>query len=400
MDDLREFDIELLILIRDVHSKTLAPVPIIWNSMLCAMSTAYQHKIKVRMPTGLETNCNLYSIVIADSGERKSTVDKYFTTEFLNINAELNQTYTEDLITYKKKYEIWKLDLSAAKRNYSFNEQIEKKENFKIEIEQLVVNEPIKPAPVQLVYNDVTIDSLLQNLSYYPNALLSSTDASYVFNKIRVDKLGVLNELWDGSAITIHRKNAPTIRVDNPKLTLSLMIQPGVLDYYSNSKRDLLRQSGLFARTLFTRPTSTQGTRYLNDRRTRRNNRSTRVVRRIDNNVSPLENFNAKIRSALQSQEEPIKTLIFSDEAKAEWIDFFNNVERDIGVGHELHQFKDFSSKILNNVARLAALIEYHITGESEISYESMLTARMLGNFYINEFIKIFGDRSLWVLPE
>ena len=387
--ELRYFDSHLKDLIREAENHTQAPLPIIWTSMLMTMASACQGRIDVLTPVGFKTSCNLYSIVIADSGERKTTVDKLFSQELKNFNTQLTATLDKEEQEYKKAEYLWKIDFKEneklLKKSLAKDDQEEQQKQFAKVAKDLIETKPKRPQIKQFLFNDTTVDALSESLSNYPNALLASSDASYVLHHLRVDKLGVINDLWDGSAISINRKNSNPIKVVNARLSMSLMIQPSVLDQYSKAKKNLLRESGLLARALMTRPESTQGYRGIGN------------IENMPN--EELEKFHNQIAKLTHEANEQINNpkliMTFSAEARYRWMEFSKNVEEDIREGACLAEIKDCASKMPNNVARIAALMQYYLTGETVITIENMQVATTLGDFYLEEFKAIFGTKTL-----
>ena len=382
------FDTHLKELIWEAEAHTQAPLPIIWTSMLMTIASACQGRINVQTPVGFETSCNLYSMVIAESGERKTTVDKLFAQKLQNFNMQLKAEFVKEEQEYEAAYYLWKVKFKEneklLKRSLSKGDQ-EKQIQFEKVVADLVAVKPKKPQHKQFLFNDITVDALSEYLSKYPSALLTSSDASYVFHHLRVDKLGVINDLWDGGTISINRKNSNPIEVINARLSMSLMIQPGILNQYSKAKNDLLRESGLLARVLMTRPKSTQGYR---------------TIENIENMPKKeFDKFHAHIAKLIYETNEQINSpkliMTFSTEAKQYWMEFSESVEKDIGDGAYLEEVKDCASKMPNNVARIAAILQYYLTGSEVITAENMRTATTLGNFYLEEFKEVFGVKTI-----
>lgn len=65
--------------IAEARQLVKAPDPIIAASVLASLSIAGQGLANVRRPNGIETPVSLFIMVIAESGERKSTTDALFT---------------------------------------------------------------------------------------------------------------------------------------------------------------------------------------------------------------------------------------------------------------------------------------------------------------------------------
>lgn len=66
----------------ETQKNTQAPLAMVATSALTAISIACQNQIDVCRPGNLHGPVNLYSLILADSGERKTTVDKVFMKAF------------------------------------------------------------------------------------------------------------------------------------------------------------------------------------------------------------------------------------------------------------------------------------------------------------------------------
>lgn len=63
-------------LVIELHQQTLAPFALIAASVLGAISLVSKDKLKMQRRPGLESPVNLYLLTLANSGDRKSTVDR------------------------------------------------------------------------------------------------------------------------------------------------------------------------------------------------------------------------------------------------------------------------------------------------------------------------------------
>lgn len=66
----------------ETQKNTQAPLALVATSALTAMSVSSQNQADVCRPGNLCGPVNLYSLILADSGERKTTVDKVFMKAF------------------------------------------------------------------------------------------------------------------------------------------------------------------------------------------------------------------------------------------------------------------------------------------------------------------------------
>lgn len=90
----------------ETQKNTQAPLALVATSALTAMSVSSQNQADVCRPGNLCGPVNLYSLILADSGERKTTVDKVFMKAF----------YLRDE-AWRKNTRNW-LRITVQKRKY------------------------------------------------------------------------------------------------------------------------------------------------------------------------------------------------------------------------------------------------------------------------------------------
>ncbi|EOG1934982.1 DUF3987 domain-containing protein [Providencia stuartii] len=73
---LNAFPRNLKEVILDLREETQAPVPLIASSVLSALSLSLQDKLDVQVTSSLRSPVSLFFLVIANSGERKTSVDR------------------------------------------------------------------------------------------------------------------------------------------------------------------------------------------------------------------------------------------------------------------------------------------------------------------------------------
>ena len=88
--------------VEEAALRTQAPNALIASSALAAASLSVQTQFNVRRHNGLVSPCSLYCITVAESGERKTTVDRFFFEPFTQFEksmafaAGFSFTETED----------------------------------------------------------------------------------------------------------------------------------------------------------------------------------------------------------------------------------------------------------------------------------------------------------------
>src|SRR5690606_31306989 len=96
----------------DVHSATQAPVPMVATGALTALSLAGQARVNVARNKHLTGPVSLFALVLADSGERKSTVDGFFTRAIRDYEATQVESMKTEVETYQADLQAW-----AAKKS-------------------------------------------------------------------------------------------------------------------------------------------------------------------------------------------------------------------------------------------------------------------------------------------
>ena len=211
-----------------------------------------------------------------------------------------------------------------------------------------------------------------------------SAEAKAVIHAGMMKELSLHNKLWGGETIHVTRRSTESFEVNDARMTTSLMFQPKIFENAFREGKSEARQIGYFARTLVTKPFSTQGSRL------------------ITVPISPsvrLERFHTRISellhqdlSAIEAGTHERKLLKFSFEAQQRWQSAYNCVELSLGAGGYLSDIKDFGSKFAENVARMAALFHRFEGYESEeISLETLDQAGTICEWYLGEFKRLFS---------
>lgn len=98
--------------------------------------------------------------------------------------------------------------------------------------------------------------------------------------------------------------------------------------------------------------------------------------------------------SIARNEENERQCLRFSPEAEKHWLEFYNKVESEMGLLGFLSDFKDYASKMAENMARLAALLHYFSGDEGDISIAAVKAAVDIMARYIEEYIRLFSKKK------
>ena len=90
--------------VQEVADFVKAPIPLIATSALAALSLAIQAHTDVERAEKLHGPCGLFLLAIADSGERKSTCDGFFTTAIRDYQAQQQEAAKPLIQAYKSEH--------------------------------------------------------------------------------------------------------------------------------------------------------------------------------------------------------------------------------------------------------------------------------------------------------
>nr|WP_312989490.1 YfjI family protein [Comamonas koreensis] len=379
----------------EVEQKIQSPIGLIASSMLSSMAIACQGAFNIRTPIGSVVPSSIFIITVAESGERKSTTDKYFTQPLRDFEEKRRKHHSEKLLSFKNQKRIWNInhqELEKILRKRIRDGEIDTKD-LSDQLELMLENEPIAPLQMRLLYSDATSEALLENLArLWPSGAIHSSEASTVMSGRTLHKLGPINELWDGdSYIPVDRKRSESFELKNARLTISLMIQPQPLMEFLSKKKGEAIDIGLTSRFMITMPTSTQGYRKVE--------RQDDVVE--SNSDTAFNSFKKILEYWLQTSENqtldgvPHQEFTFNEDAGDEYLDILFQIENAIAPGGEFHQHSAIASKLGNNLARIAGLIQAFVNRDSSITLQTLSTASKVLYWYTNQhitFIKIFKN--------
>ena len=366
-----------------------APPELAMSAVLGAMSIGCQHLIDVECPGGGRSPVSLFLMLSADSGERKTAVESYIYKKIFDLDREnrikadqKNQHHKRDVLVWKTKLSHVRQELTETLRESFSTEYAEER------LTKVLQSEPIKAPTPRLVYRDVSVRALQTGMAEnWPSAALVVSESTGLFSSRNADWLPSLSAIWDGRPIDVQRANASDLYVGSPRLTISLMLQPAIVRGYLGKKTGVARTAGLLARFLVFEPISTQGSRQIHpaDVGTRKNDEA-------------INQLHLRIQQLLELSQESLpdqrKVMRFSPAAQQIWLEFYNEVESEIGNGGYLSDIKDCASKIANNLSRISALIHFTSGRPGDIDKESAIWARRRCALYLDHFKKVFGIRS------
>lgn len=379
----------------EVQSYTKAPIALVAASALSAISLACQTYVDVKRDEKLCGPTGLFMVTIADSGERKSTCDNFFTKAIYEYEQKKAEEAKPLLKEFNAKKEAWEAKFDGIKNEIrKLTSKGQDTHHLEFKLVSLELSKPEPPKIPRLIYSDVTPEALKSNLAMvWPSAGIISSEGGIVFGAHGMNKdtvmrnLATYNQGWDGKGIPTDRRTSESFRAQEVRLTMAVQVQEVTIKEFTSRLGSLARGIGYFARVLFSWPESTQGQRLFTE---------------APKNWPHLALFNERITQILNSSPPVIngaltpKLMPLSPLAKLAWVKFHDVIESELHQGGELYEFRDVASKLADNAARLAALFGFFEFGDDEdISVESFDGASLIALWHLNESKRFFGELAL-----
>lgn len=381
--------------VNEVHGFVKAPVPLVAASAISALSLAIQAHYDVERASALYSPTGLFLLTIADSGERKSTCDKFFTKAIIDYEDVQTEAAKPAINNYNADMDSWEAKRGGIKDKIRSDAKSGKPTgNQEAELRDLEHNKPEPPRIPRLMYADATPEALAYSLAkQWPSGGVVSAEAGIVFGSHGMGKdsvvrnLATLNQLWDGASLKIDRKTSESFTVRGARLTVALQVQTETLNSFFEKSGALARGTGFLARFLVSWPESTQGYRPFTEAP-----ESWPQLAAFNRRITEILNISAPISEdgALTPQ-----MLTLTPEAKDAWIEFHDGIEIQLSDGGILFDVRDCASKIADNATRLAALFHVFEGGLGAISLDAFERASAIVAWHLNESRRFFGEIAL-----
>lgn len=337
-----------------ISEKTSAPVEMVANSILAGVALCVQEHFNIRA-FGSIRPISCYFVTIADSGERKSSVDS------LALRAHYKWRDQKH-----KEYETKKAEYKTAMDEYKNSNN----KSFK-------APKPLSPKAPVLFASEPTIEGLFFCLKFHRNSVGLFTDEggtwlgghSMKSENIR-GTLAKLNSLWDGKPIDRIRRGSDDGEVDmlfNKRVSSHLMVQSKLAgELFGN---EYAKSQGYLARCLVCRPKSMVGKRkFLWE---------VNIDKEVEKYYSTVGYFLNKV-TVDPVVLEPGNGVVELIEA------FYTEIEPLQESEKELAFVREFASKLPEHCIRLAAILQaFSNPDASLISAEWMKNAIEIGRFYL-----------------
>ena len=382
--------------VEEVQAFTQAPLALVAYSALGVLSLTGQAYVDVKRAERLIGPTSLFLLTIADSGERKSTCDQFFTEPIREYERQQMEAMRPALSNYRAEMAAWESSQTGIKDNIRLKARKgDPVDSQREALRRLEDNKPVPPRVPRLLRLDETPENLAWVLAgEWPAAGLVSAEAGLVFGAHAMGKdsimrnLALLNTLWDGGTLAIGRRTTESFTVQGARFTVALQVQEVTLRSFVERSDGLARGTGFLARFLLAWPESTQGQRLFVEAPT---------------DWPRLSAFHQRVAELL---EQPVTidehgalspvVLSLDPEAKRVWVRFHDDIERQLCTGGKLSEVRDVASKAADNAARLAALFHAVELGPGDaVGPKTLENAARIVAWHVNEARRVFVGLAL-----
>jgi putative DNA primase/helicase len=382
--------------VEEVLGFTKAPVVLAASSALATLSLAAQAHVDIKRAEKLTGPTGLFLLSIADSGERKSTCDGFFSKPIQAYEQEQAELAKPLLKDYAAALSAWNAQregiLSAIKEAAKKGKPVAELRDSLAQIEH---DKPEPPRIPKLIRGDETPENLAYVLAKdWRSGGVMSSEAGNVLGGHGMGRdslmryLALLNVLWDGGELSVGRRSTESFTVRGARLTVALQVQEATLRSFFDRSGGLARGTGFFARFLVAWPESTQGYRLFTDPPD-----SWPKLAAFHRRITEILNIQAPVD--VEGALNPVM-MTFTPEAKAAWVAFHDTLEKELRSGGELYDVRDVASKTADNAARLAALFHVFEQGfETAVDFESFENASRVAAWHLHEARRFFGELAL-----
>ncbi|GEP61294.1 YfjI family protein [Reyranella soli] len=381
--------------VSEVTDAVQAPPEMVASSALAVASLAAQSLADVRRSETLTGPCSLYFLTVAESGDRKSTVDRLLGRAVREFQDSQRDAAKVTMAAHTADLSAWQAKRDAIDGKMTGDAKAGKDiDGHRADLAQIETGKPDAPRVPRLIFEDVTSEKLGRALATeWPSAGIFSSEGGAVLGGHSMGKdsiartLSLLNKLWDGASHVVDRATSASFAVRGARMTISLQVQPHVLGDFLDRDRGMSRGSDFLARFLASQPASLQGSR----------------MYREPQATPELHAFNARIADMLADLPTIdgergllLPTLDLDPIAKAHWVTVYDAIETQLSSGGDFASVRDVASKAADNVARLAGVLHVFENGPGGvIGLRSMQAAARIVTWHLYSARGLFAPLTL-----
>ena len=366
------------------------PADLIANFCFGVTGVCAARRVVVRINAGWKEPLNIYNMTILKPSERKSPAERAVKAPIVARETTLQNATRSEVEQNSSDLDILKGQLEKAKRTAMSASTTEEEQIARREVAELstsVAEFDVLSRP-QLLVDDVTPEALASRMHANGERMGIITSEGGVFGIINgrynngAPNTDIYTKSYLGDRLGVDRQDGRSLVLEEPALTLSLAVQPIIV------QEDLtLRQRGvgLLARFLYSLPISMVGNR-TNDTPT------------VPESVRV--GWHKVISKLAQLPEPPVDqeyAIILDSDAHRLLYEFRQWIEGQLVDGGELKHIEDWGGKIVGNTLRLAGhlhLWKHYANAkpwEAKMTGDTLSEAIALGKYYREHALVAFS---------
>ncbi len=385
-----EFPVAALGPLRDaaeaIQMRTQAPIAMCGNSVLAAATLAIQAHRDVELPGGGRKPLTEIFVSVADSGERKTTVDKLALAPVYRVEEEWRGEHDGATQRYANDHEAWKEARDTAKKKAKGDRGA-----IRAALDAIGPEPKAPPHPMLLVA-DPTPEALVLHLrDSRPWAGVFTAEGGILvggaaFNDEARMRTGALfNTLWDGDPIRRARVLTGAAFLPGRRCSAHVMMQQVVADRLFGDA--MLDGIGMLARTLLVAPESTAGTRLFREAPAE----CREVLAQYAARLCGLLRRPPVTRADDASVLDPPVLRLHSDAARL-WIAFHDHAEAALLPSGAYATIRAFGAKLGEHAGRLAAVLTVYADPDAmDVPADMMACGITLAQHYAAEMLRLQG---------
>lgn len=380
---------------RAIVAHTRAPDALAGQSALAGSALAVQAHADVAHPaTGSRCPMSLYMLTIAESGERKSQVDRLALMAVRAKEEQLREAAEEE----QKKFAVDK-DIYDANKSAHLSKLRKKPGDVATEADLRALGpEPEPPLTPMLMIPEPTYEGYVRlTAGGYPSLGLFSDEGGAFLggfgmkSEERLKTSAALSDLWGGLPIKRVRAGDGSAVYAGRRLSLHLMAQPMVAAGFLGDA--LLADQGILSRVLVVAPSSTMGTRL----HVAPSEDAIRALAAYQKRQAALLEMPLPLKPGHRNTLEP-RRLELTPGAIRTGILFSNEIERQLGAEGGLRPISGFAAKATEHATRLAGVLTLVEDLEAAaVTDDAMERGIALVRHYLTEITRL---RDAAVIPQ
>jgi hypothetical protein len=269
----------------------------------------------------------VYAVKICPPAERKSEIDRHITKPLIIFTIRYNERHQAVISRSRAEFKARQKALSAAEKAKEINMEALSKAQEAVDVFKEIT-------PITLIADDTTNEALISLMAQNNERMLIASDEGGIFKNIKGrykqngDDVELYLKAHSGGRISVHRKSREPETLQNPALSLSISVQPYIIENVVLDDENTGR--GLTARLLFAYCDEKAGTRGAISQPL-----NPETVRRYNDAIQKCLSKTIGDDILVKSDYSTTQIIRLSDEARKIAVAYFDTCEKRILDGLE-----------------------------------------------------------------